>query len=156
MATRSKPLLESNPALVLGIITLVVFGLVGGGIMLALAPLVDSDAASEAIADDGGPTTPGGPVNVTLVARSLAFDKRTIAASPGADVTVVLDNQDAGVLHNVAFYTNRSAGTKIFIGELFAGPARRTETFKAPSSAGNYFFRCDAHPDQMTGTFVVK
>jgi len=157
MASRSKPLLESNPALVLGVLTLVVFALVGGAIMLALAPLVDSDSkSSEAVAEDGAPTTPGGPVNVTITARNLAYDKRTIAASPGVDMTVVLDNQDSGVLHNIAFYTNRSAGTKIYIGELTAGPGKLTENFKAPSSPGNYFFRCDAHPDQMTGTFVVK
>lgn len=156
MATRSKPLLESNPALVLGLVVFLFFALVGGGVMLALAPLVDSDSAASEAVDDGGSTTPGGPVRVALRAASLAFDKRTIAASPGVDVTVVLDNQDAGVLHNVAFYTNRSAATKIFVGELFAGPGTRTETFKSPSSPGNYFFRCDAHPDQMTGTFVVK
>ena len=51
---------------------------------------------------------------------------------------------------------NRSASTKIYVGELTAGPGKLTEKFKAPASAGNYFFRCDAHPDQMTGTFVVK
>jgi plastocyanin len=157
MATRSKPLIDSNPALVLGVIVFLVFLVGGGAAMYALAPLVDSDtAATEAVADDGGSTTPGGPVNVTLVARNLAFDKRTITASPGVDVTVTLDNQDAGVLHNVSFYTNRSASTKIFVGELKAGVTQSVEKFKSPGSAGNYFFRCDAHPDQMTGTFVVK
>src|SRR4051812_17488761 len=134
MATRSsKPLLESNPALVLGILTLVVFAVIGGAVMLALAPLVDSDTtSSEAVGEDGGSTTPGGPVNVTIVARNLAFDKRTIAASPGADVTVTLDNQDSGVLHNIAFYTNRSGATKISVGELTAGPGKLVEKFKAP------------------------
>jgi plastocyanin len=156
MATRRQPLMSSNPALVLGIVVLLVFAIGGGAIMFALAPLVDSDAVVAEDAADSGPTTPGGPVNVTLVARNLAFDKRTIAASPGGDVTVKLDNQDSGVLHNLAFYTNRSAGTKIHIGATNTGPGSVTDTFKAPSSAGNYFFRCDAHPDQMTGTFVVK
>jgi plastocyanin len=155
MATRSKPLMDSNPALVLGVFVFLVFLIGGSAFMLAITPLLGSaDVATEEAAD--GPTTPGGPVNVTIVSRGLAFDKRTINASAGADFTVVQDNQDAGVLHNIAFYTNRNAANKIFVGELFAGPGRRTETFKAPSSPGNYFFRCDAHPDQMTGTFVVK
>jgi plastocyanin len=157
MMAKRRPLLESNPSLVLGIITLLVFGFVGGAAMLALAPLVDSsEAPVEEAAGGGGATTPGGPVNVTVVARNLSFDKRTINASPGADMTVVLDNQDSGVLHNIAFYTNRSAATKIYVGELTAGPGKLTEKFKAPATAGNYFFRCDAHPDQMTGSFVVK
>jgi len=154
---QKRPLSETHPSLVYGVsILLFVFVVaVGGG--LAIAPLLHSGSApSEAVADDGGPTTPGGPVNVTIVARNLAYDKRTIAASPGADMTVTLDNQDSGVLHNIAFYTNRSGSTKIYIGELTAGPGKLVEKFKAPSSAGNYFFRCDAHPDQMTGTFVVK
>jgi plastocyanin len=148
--------MSSNPALVFGVLVLLVFAVGGGAAMFALAPLVDSDDVVAEEAADGGPTTPGGPVNTTLVARNLAFDKRTIAASPGADVTVKLDNQDAGVLHNLAFYTSRNAATKIYIGATVTGPGSVTDNFKAPSSAGNYFFRCDAHPDQMTGTFVVK
>ena len=156
MATRKQPLTSSNPALVFGVIVLLVFAIGGGAIMLAIAPLLQSDEVAVEESAEGGPTTPGGPVNVTLVARNLAYDKRTIAASPSADMTVTLDNQDSGVLHNIAFYTNRSASTKIYIGELTAGPGKLVEKFKAPSSAGNYFFRCDAHPDQMTGTFVVK
>jgi plastocyanin len=156
ISNQKRPLSETNPALVYGLaIFLFVFGIAAAG-MYALAPLVDSNDVVAEEGVDGGPTTPGGPVNATLVARSLAFDKRTISASPGADVTVTLDNQDSGVLHNVAFYTNRSAGTKIYVGELTAGPGKLVEKFKAPASPGNYFFRCDAHPDQMTGTFVVK
>ena len=55
MATRSKPLIDSNPALVLGVIVFLVFLVGGGAAMYALAPLVDSDtAATEAVADDGG------------------------------------------------------------------------------------------------------
>ena len=156
MATRRQPLMNSNPSLVFGVIVLLVFAIGGGAIMFAIAPLLGSDEVAVEETADGGATTPGGPVNVAITARNLAFDRRTITASPGADMTVVLDNQDSGVLHNIAFYTNRSAGTKIYVGELTAGPGKLTEKFKAPASAGNYFFRCDAHPDQMTGTFVVK
>src|SRR3954447_20062900 len=115
MTNQRKPLSETNPSLVYGMaIFLFVFGIATAG-MFVLAPLVDSDDVVAEQAADGAPTTPGGPVNVTVVARNLSFDKRTIAASPGADMTVVLDNQDSGVLHNIAFYTNRSAGTKIYV-----------------------------------------
>src|SRR5215216_6459456 len=104
MATRRQPLMSSNPAVVLGVLVLLIFAIGGGAIMLAIAPLLASDKAAVEDSADSGPTTPGGPVNVTLTARNLAYDKRTITASPGADMTVVLDNQDGGVLHNVAFY----------------------------------------------------
>src|SRR6186997_3027320 len=130
ISNQKKPLLQTNPALVYGMaIFLVVFVVAAAG-MFAIAPLLASDDVVAEDTADGGVTTPGGPVNVTVVARNLAFDKRTIAATPGADMTVVLDNQDSGVLHNIAFYTNRSASTKIYIGELTAGPGKLTEKFK--------------------------
>ena len=115
---------------------------------------VDSEETASATADDG--TAPTGPVSVTLIAQNLTFDKRTIVAGAGVPVTVTLDNRDPGTLHNVGFYTNRSASQTIFKGELFAGPGTRTETFTAPSTPGNFFYRCDAHPDTMTGTFSVR
>jgi plastocyanin len=116
----------------------------------------DDVAAANGGGGGGGGGATGGPVSVTLVAQNIAFDPNTITASTGVEVTVTLDNRDAGVLHNVAFYTNRSASQAIFVGELSTGPATTTESFNAPSTAGSYFFRCDVHPDQMTGTFNVQ
>jgi plastocyanin len=147
--------MTGNPALFFGLLTLVVFFAVGAGAMFALAPLVDTDAAVLDEGADGGPTSPGGATNTTILARNLTFDKRTITASVGGDVSVRLDNQDPGVIHNIAFYTSRNAATKIFVGETNTG-GTINNNFKAPTTPGNYFFRCDAHPDQMTGTFVVK
>ena len=108
-----------------------------------------------AVGDGGEGGLGGGPAVVTIVAQNLKFDKSTITATAGLDVTVTLDNRDAGVLHNIAFYTNRAATSKIFGGPIITGPATNTSTFPAPG-AGNYFFRCDVHPDTMTGTFIVQ
>jgi hypothetical protein len=60
------------------------------------------------------------------------------------------------VIHNLAFYTSKSASQVIHKGEPFPGIASRDETFTAPSTPGSYFFRCDVHPDTMTGTFLVR
>ena len=87
--------------------------------------------------------------------RAKAF-RRSITASPGAQVTVTLQNQDSGVAHNIAFYTNNKATDSIAKGNLISGPATEDVSFTAPASPGNYFFRCDAHPDTMTGTFAVR
>jgi len=114
------------------------------------------DRAEPAAAEDANGEVPTGPVTVTLVAQSLKFDKRTIIAGAGVQVTVTVDNRDAGILHNAAFYTNRGATQTIFKGELFPGPGIRTDVFTAPATPGNYFFRCDAHPDTMNGTFSVR
>jgi plastocyanin len=159
MIRQSKPMSETRPQLVFGVaIMLFVFAVSGAGLYL-LGQWAQPNAVPEAAATDDystTTTTPGGPVAVTHVAKNLAFVKRTITASPGAAITVTLNNQDAGVSHNVSFYTNKSATTKIFVGDLDPGPATRDEKFTAPTAPGNYFFRCDVHPDQMTGTFVVK
>jgi plastocyanin len=99
---------------------------------------------------------PGGPVNVTVVAKNILFDPRSIRASAGAQVTVTLDNQDAGVPHDITFYGSRTAtGAPIARTETFPGIAQRTVTFTAPA-AGNYAFRCTVHPDTMTGTLQVQ
>jgi plastocyanin len=73
----------------------------------------------------------------------------------GAHVTIQFDNQDAGVPHNFALYTDSHATTRIFAGDFITGPGKVIYTFTAPSLPGNYFFRCDVHPETMTGTFVV-
>jgi len=152
------------------VFSLVPLALVFAGVIIGSYHGSDSSkevfpTAAPAAASSGATTsgTPGGPSSsasaapgtLTLVAKNLAYDKRTLGALPNSQVTLVLDNQDAGVLHNFALYTNNRATQKIFVGELVTGPGKATYTFKAPG-AGNYYFRCDVHPDQMTGTFAVK
>ena len=119
------------------------------------AQLVKQDdvAADDGVVD-GGPGP--GPVSVTIVAQNLLFDKERLVANAGSEFNVTLDNQDAGVPHNIAFYTDNSASQAIIVGELITGPAMETITFTAPAAPGNYFFRCDVHPDTMTGAFVVQ
>jgi len=134
------------------VLFLVVFG-ISAPVLYGAAQLVKTEDAGGAGAGGGGAT--GGPVTVNITAQNLAFNIRQITASAGVEVTVVLNNQDT-VPHNVSFYTNRGASSAIFKGELVTGPTTITERFTSPSSPGNYFFRCDAHPDTMTGTFTVQ
>ena len=102
------------------------------------------------------PTTTPASVTISLVAQNFAFDKSTITVPRGASVTINFNNMDAQTPHNFALYTDSYATTKIFQGTLVTGPTTTTYTFTAPSTPGNYFFRCDAHPTQMTGTFIVQ
>ncbi|MCM2466566.1 hypothetical protein DIC75_09660 [Methanoculleus sp. CWC-02] len=102
-------------------------------------------------------TAAGGEVaTVDIVADNMAFDTSTITVPAGAEVTMVFDNQDDGILHNVAVYTDSSATEEIFVGETITGPETTTYTFTAPEEPGTYFFRCDVHPQQMTGDFIVE
>jgi len=101
------------------------------------------------------PTGGGQTVNINLVALNLAFDQSTITVPAGSHVVMIFDNQDSGVVHNFALYTDSTASKKIFVGDLITGPKKITFTFDAPSAPGTYFFRCDIHPTTMVGTFVV-
>ena len=118
-------------------------------------PPPSSASSSSSSSGGGAGSAAAAPGTLTIAASNLAYDKRSLTAPPNSQVKVQFDNKDAGVLHNVAFYTNNRATTKIYVGELVSGPTTTTYTFTSPA-AGTYFYRCDAHPDQMTGTFNVK
>ena len=84
----------------------------------------------------------------------MAFDKSTITVPAGATVVINFDNQDSAP-HNFALYTNSSASTSIFVGQIIRSDSIIYK-FVAPSTPGSYFFRCDVHPFTMTGTFIVQ
>jgi plastocyanin len=110
-------------------------------------------------ATTGVQTTSGGAAGqataIALTAQNVKFDKTTISVPAGAQVTLTLNNMDSGVPHNFALYTDASAATTIFKGQIVNGPGTVTYTFTAPSTPGTYFFRCDVHPTTMTGSFIV-
>jgi glucose/arabinose dehydrogenase/plastocyanin len=101
------------------------------------------------------PAGTGPVVPITLTAENVSFDTTTLTAPAGSTVVLTFVNRDANMPHNFALYTDSSALTKVFIGDTIKGPKIITYTFTAPSKPGNYFFRCDIHPELMTGTFVV-
>jgi plastocyanin len=99
----------------------------------------------------GGGGEPGG--GSTVVAQNIAFDTQTIELPPDAVVTIMFDNRDAGVLHNISIYSDESLGEILFQGELVTGPA--TIPYEVgPFPAGEYYFQCDVHPN-MNGTVRV-
>ncbi len=115
------------------------------------APGTTVPQTSATTAPSGG----GGQVTISLVAKNIAFNTNTISVPAGSTVTVNFDNEDSGVPHNFAVYTSQAATTKIFSGQIITGVAQTTYTFTAPSTPGNYWFRCDVHPTVMYGTFTV-
>ncbi len=95
-------------------------------------------------------------VAITLAAEGMAFDRKEITVPAGSPVEMTFENRDAGIPHNFALYTDASAATKIFSGEVITGPKTVKYTFTAPAEKGRFFFRCDVHPTMMTGTFVTN
>jgi plastocyanin len=122
---------------------------------LEVFPTLPPASSSGGSSGGGASAPPAEPGTLTIAANNLAFDKRSLTARPSTQTRIQFSNNDIGVLHNVAVYTNNRATTRIFVGELTTGPNVTTYSFTSPA-AGTYFFRCDSHPDQMTGTFNVR
>lgn len=112
-----------------------------------------SDADLPALATEAADVQP--MTEVTVVANDLEFDTDTIVMPAGQEVSLTLENQDGGTLHNIAVYIDEDGEREeVYRGELFEGDNSRTYTFQAPPS-GVYLFRCDAHPE-MSGAFIAK
>ncbi len=89
---------------------------------------------------------------VVVTAKDLKFGQTELNVPADEAFDLFFDNME-NVPHNVAIYTDESASTKIFVGDIFNGPAQKTQTVPAVA-AGTYFFRCDVHPD-MKGSIVA-
>jgi plastocyanin len=63
------------------------------------------------------------------------------------------------VPHNLEIYTNEQATTRLAgatgPSDVVTGVAQTSYQISG-LPPGTYFFRCDIHPTQMTGKFVVK
>ncbi len=121
-----------------------------------LIPLVYNTVNVTVVANTTLKTMAVQNIAIGLIAKNIAFNTSTITVPAGANITVNFDNQDTYVPHNFAVYTDSSATKTIFQGKQITGPAKTSYTFTAPSQAGTYFFRCDVHPTQMTGQFIVQ
>ena len=96
----------------------------------------------------------GGATSLTVVAQNIAFDTDTIELPADTATTITFQNQDPpDVLHNIAIYSDDSLSEVLFPGDVI--PGGETIEYEIPAlPAGEYYFRCDVHPN-MNGTVVV-
>ena len=102
--------------------------------------------------------TPAGGTAVEIkMLPDSKFDKTELTIPADTDVTITADNTNTGIPHNFAVYSSRDAAESgedaLAATELCTAPCTNTVTLNL--SAGEYFFRCDIHPIQMTGQIVV-
>lgn len=120
---------------------------------LALATVALAAAACSST--NAGQPPSAGPVDpnaVVVVADQMKFEQSEVVVPAGKPFKMSFENRESAP-HNVAIYTDGSAGTSLFQGEIFSAGSR---VYEIPAlEAGSYFFRCDVHPD-MTGTIVAK
>ena len=99
----------------------------------------DEGLASEPVPDDP---------DVVIVAEAMAFDPDEVQVAAGEPVSIVLDNRDEGVNHNIHVKDAPSPNKT----SLEQGVSRQALTVTL--TAGEYEFVCDIHPI-MDGTMVA-
>jgi len=112
-------------------------------------------AASSPTGGAGGDT-----VELELVAENTSYDPTELTAPAGADVTIVFDNDDPDLQHNMSLYETEESTDPLFEGEIITGVDTINYELKAgedlPDEPGTYHYHCDIHPTQMTGDFIVE
>src|SRR5262245_46291646 len=100
----------------------------------------DDDANDSLVPGQGGNDQQSSDM-LQIGAQSLSFDKTRLVAPANTEISLLFQNQDAGVIHNVAIYESRDATEVVFRGDTVTGVASRTYVFTSPDP-GSYFFRC--------------
>lgn len=116
------------------------------------------DASAAASAGTGGDGATGGEGAVSggtveVTADDMAFNVDTITAPAGESFTVTFTNNEA-VPHNFSVYTEEG-GEEIAVGNVI-NEGETDEITIEGLEPGEYFFVCDVHPTEMTGTLVVE
>jgi plastocyanin len=131
------------------------------GMAAAVPGCTDNAAAPAAVTPTQTVTIPpanvnpsGKSVTLTVTARDMQFDQKTLTVPAGSNVTIVFTNRDS-VPHNISIYTNSAATDTVYRGEIVSNSTVNYQ-FMAPVKPGTYFFRCDVHPTVMTGSFIVN
>ncbi len=93
----------------------------------------------------------GPPVKVAAEGIQFVNKELTVKAEVPADI--IFDNKDKGIVHNVAVASDADFTQRVFTGDVIPGVKTIDYKFKAPA-AGEYYFRCDIHPN-MQGKLIV-
>ncbi len=155
--------LASHPSVpgwqIASIVTVAAALLLGGGIFAAVHEEGAETAPAAATEPGASPTAaaspgPGGAALSISMIPTIKFDKTTLTIAANREVTIEADNRDTGILHNFAVYTDDSAKELKVKTKICTAPCKETVTLNL--AASEYFFRCDVHPQQMTGKLIVQ
>lgn len=139
------------------------FSATGGG---AEGDAVSGSSTPRETPQDGGSPSPDGdgdgPIAVTM--KDNSFDPNEITVPAGSAVTFDIANE-GGAIHNMHIAGPDGDFTEDFCegsGDPCSDPTRvrggdaATLTWEVPGDPGEVDFRCDFHPQQMTGKITIE
>ena len=118
------------------------------GLAAALA-LVGAVAACSSDDDEGATEPIPDDPDATVLAEDMAFDPDDLRLTAGEPATIVIDNRDDGVQHNIHVEGAPEPNST----PLEAGESQQALTVEL--DAGTYTFVCDIHPN-MQGVIVAE
>ncbi len=126
----------------------------GAAFFLAIVLAACSGGTDASDDDNAG----GGTIAVVdgvaeITADDIEFDATTITAPAGQPFTVAFTNMES-IPHNFSVYTEEG-GEEIAVGEVI-NEGVTDEVEIEGLAAGEYFFVCDVHAGEMTGTLIVE
>ena len=103
------------------------------------------------------PTPVAGATELGVSARGSRFSTERLDAVAGRPIAITFQNDDVGILHNIALYERGPGGALVDDARtaLEVGPVTQVLTIPA-LAAGTYVFRCDVHPVAMVGELNVE
>jgi len=136
-----------------------------GSVVRLIAPVFAAFLIAAALSfacsdDDGGDgnEAQGGGISgeetLTLTARGTTFTTNLLAAPPEREMTFEFVNDTDGVRHNVAIFRTEFGGEPFFRIDPVVGKQTVQAEFTTPA-IGNYYYRCEIHPEAMRGDLVV-
>ncbi len=96
---------------------------------------------------------PGGTAELTVTMGDFYFDPNAITVPAGQRLRLVLPNVGK-MPHNWHLLSYKGPDGKEFQSAVIQG-GQSSQIELVVSTPGTYKFRCDVHPDVMTGTLIV-
>lgn len=97
----------------------------------------------------------GGSGAITVVAEGASYDIERIEVQAGATTTVALENRDDAT-HTLTIYLGETPEGEIAADTGEVGGGERGEAVVFFAAAGEHAYRCEIHPDAMSGTLIVR
>jgi plastocyanin len=106
---------------------------------------------------DAGETPDGGATAAQVqMVSGPAFSPSELTIAAGTDVEITAENTSG--FHSFAVYESEAAaeGGEDAVGETEACSSPCTDSVTVNLAAGEHFFRCEIHPNLMTGTIIAE